>query len=56
MTFEAFQTAFEERQRIAHEYLRGMQATKATALPAADKAEMIRILARAAHRALAEGK
>lgn len=46
--FEKWESEFMERQRRARETLAGMQAAKATNLPAADKTEIIRSLARLA--------
>jgi hypothetical protein len=51
MNYEQWQEQFDRRQRISAEYLAAMRTAKAMDLPAADKAEMIRILAWAAKRA-----
>lgn len=46
--FAMWEAAFMERQHRARETLGGMLAAKATNLPPADKAEIIRSLARLA--------
>lgn len=51
--FDAWETAFVERQRRARETCEGMQLAKATNLPPAEKAELIRALATLARHGFA---